>query len=201
MIKIGITGGIGSGKSTVCRLFSAKGIAVYDSDSEAKRLMVSDADLRQKIQEHFGEEVYDKGELNRQVLAQKIFGDEQARLLLNSLVHPVVRADFARWVKEQTSPYVILESAILFDAQLERILNHTLAVLAPESLRIERAAKRDGVESEKIRQRMAAQMSDDELAKRADTVMVNIVEDDLQPEVDHLDKVFRHMAQTESVTN
>ena len=191
-MKIGITGGIGSGKSTVCRLFSQRGIAVYDSDREAKRLMTEDQSLKEAIKARFGEDTYTEGELNRAMLAQRVFGDEEALAALNALVHPAVMRDFEEWTARQESPYVVLESAILFSAHLEAMVDRTLAVLAPEPLRVARATKRDGCSEELIRERIKAQMSDDEIAQKADYVLVNIMESDLAPEVERLDQIFRH---------
>ena len=108
MMKVGITGGIGSGKSTVCRLFAQKGVAVYDSDAEAKRLMTSSEALRAGIVARFGAESYRGGELNRAWLADRVFRDDAARADLNALVHPAVMADFAAWAERQSGDYVIL---------------------------------------------------------------------------------------------
>ena len=118
-MKVGITGGIGSGKSTVCRLFAQRGIAVYDSDREAKRLMTENGALRAGITARFGSESYVDGVLNRRYLAGRVFSDAQALADLNALVHPAVRSDFAAWAERQAGPYVVLESAILFEAGLE----------------------------------------------------------------------------------
>ena len=116
MMKVGITGGIGSGKSTVCRLFARLGVAVYDSDAGAKRLMTEDAELRRRITDRFGAEAYADGTLNRTYLAGRVFSEAQALADLNAIVHPAVRADFAAWAERQEGDYVILESALLFDA-------------------------------------------------------------------------------------
>ena len=117
MYKIGVTGGIGSGKSTVCQLLKQWGAAVYDSDHRAKELMLSDSDLRTSIIEAFGAESYSEEGLNRPYLAKQVFGDEAKLQLLNSIVHPVVKADFHRWAELQRAPYVIFESAILLSAR------------------------------------------------------------------------------------
>lgn len=192
MIKIGVTGGIGSGKSTVCRLFAARGAALYDSDSEAKRLMNDDPDLRARIVGAFGAECYTGAGLNRAVLAQKVFGHPEQLLRLNAIVHPAVIADFRAWAGRQTGDYVVLESAILFSSGLDREVDRTVAVLAPEPLRIERTCRRDGVDEAAVRCRMAAQASDDLLRERADYCLVNIVESETAAAVDRLDKLFRH---------
>ncbi|WP_297409352.1 dephospho-CoA kinase [uncultured Alistipes sp.] len=192
MIKVGITGGIGSGKSTVCRLFAACGAAVYDTDREAKRLMNDDPDLRVRIIAAFGGECYTAEGLNRPRLAQEVFGHPERLRRLNAIVHPAVIADFRAWAGRQSGDYVVLESAILFSSGLDREVDRTVAVLAPESLRIGRTCRRDGVDEAAVRSRMAAQESDDFLRERADYCLVNIVEADTQAAVEQLDKLFRH---------
>lgn len=194
MFKVGITGGIGSGKSTVCRLFAERGAAVYDCDSAARRLMDEDAALRSRIAARFGEESYAGGTLNRPFLAARIFSDAAARAALEALVHPAVIADFERWAEMQEGPYVVLESAILFEAGLDRHVDRVVAVLAPAALRLERAARRDGADPEAIRRRMAAQTDDDTLCARADRTIVNIHEEELAADVAQLDCLFRHEA-------
>lgn len=196
MMKIGITGGIGSGKSTVCRLFARRGIPVYDSDTQAKRLMREDGALRVKIVARFGAEIYRNGELDRARLAERVFGDGQALADLNARVHPAVMSDFVRWSARQKAPYVVLESALLFDSGLEGLVDRTVAVLAPEPLRIERACRRDGSDQEAVRRRIAAQTDDDTLRTRADYVLVNILEEELEPAVAELDGIFRREAET-----
>ena len=163
MFKVGITGGIGSGKSTVCRLFAARGVAVYDCDAAAKRLMAEDEALKGAIVARFGEACYCDGMLNRSYLAEQIFGSDEAREALNGLVHPAVIADFERWAEEQAGEYVVLESAILFEAGLEKHLDCVVAILAPKPLRLERAMKRDDARREQIEARMATQLDDDTL--------------------------------------
>lgn len=190
MMKVGITGGIGSGKSTVCRLFAQRGIAVYDSDSEAKRLMAEEGPLRAAIAARFGAEAYAEGRLNRSYLAARVFTDPQALADLNALVHPAVMADFAAWAGRQSSPYVVLESAILFEAGLEHSVDRTVAVVAPLELRLERTCRRDCCDRESVLRRMAAQLDDDTLRDRADYCVVNIREEDLAPTVDELNRRF-----------
>ncbi len=194
MMKVGITGGIGSGKSTVCRLFAQRGIAVYDSDSEAKRLMSDDADLRSAVIARFGAETYPDGVLDRARLAACVFSDARALADLNALVHPVVMRDFEAWAERQEGPYVILESAILFEAGLQGSVDRSIAVLAPAELRIQRACRRDGCGEARIRERIAAQMTDDDLCRLADYTMVNILETALEPSVAYLDGLFRQQA-------
>ena len=192
MMKVGITGGIGSGKSTVCRLFAQKGIAVYDSDAAAKRLMQEDGALRRQLAGRFGEGTFRNGVLDRAYLAGIVFADPQALADLNALVHPVVMRDFDAWAARQEGSYVILESAILFEAGLEGCVDKTVAVLAPRELRIERTCRRDGCGADQVVRRIAAQLDDDALSARADYVGVNIFEEDLEPAVVKLDRIFSH---------
>ena len=192
MMKVGITGGIGSGKSTVCRLFAQKGIAVYDSDAAAKRLMQEDGALRRQLAGRFGEGTFRDGVLDRAYLAGIVFADPQALADLNALVHPVVMRDFDGWAARQEGSYVILESAILFEAGLEGCVDKTVAVLAPRELRIERTCRRDGCGADQVVRRIAAQLDDDALSARADYVVVNIFEEDLEPAVVKLDRIFSH---------
>lgn len=193
-MKVGITGGIGSGKSTVCRLFAQRGIATYDSDSEAKRLMSDDADLRSAVIARFGADTYPDGQLDRARLAACVFSDDRALADLNALVHPVVIRDFEAWAERQEGPYVILESAILFEAGLQGSVDRSIAVLAPVELRIQRACRRDGCDEARIRERIAAQTADDDLCRLADYTMVNILETDLEPSVAYFDGLFRQQA-------
>ena len=166
MMKVGITGGIGSGKSTVCRLFARLGVAVYDSDAGAKRLMTEDAELRRRITDRFGAEAYADGTLNRTYLAGRVFSEAQALADLNAIVHPAVRADFAAWAEQQEGDYVILE----------------------------RARRRDGRTPGEVRLRIAAQTDDDTLSAKADYTLVNILESDLEPAVAELHRIFSHEA-------
>ena len=192
MMKVGITGGIGSGKSTVCRLFAQKGIAVYDSDAAAKRLMQEDGVLRRQLAGRFGEGTFRNGVLDRAYLAGIVFADPQALADLNALVHPVVMRDFDAWAARQEGSYDILESAILFEAGLEGCVDKTVAVLAPRELRIERTCRRDGCGADQVVRRIAAQLDDDALSARADYVVVNIFEEDLEPAVVKLDRIFSY---------
>ena len=183
MMKVGVTGGIGSGKSTVCRLFAQKGIAVYDSDAAAKRLMQEDGALRRQLAGRFGEGTFRDGQLDRAYLAGIVFADPQALADLNALVHPVVMRDFDAWAARQEGSYVILESAILFEAGLEGSVDKTVA---------ERTCRRDGCGADQVVRRIAAQLDDDALSARADYVVVNIFEEDLESAVVKLDRIFSH---------
>lgn len=196
MIRVGVTGGIGSGKSTVCRLLAERGVPVYDSDREAKRLMNEDAELRRALVAAFGEETFCDGVLNRRYLAETVFGDPRQLAALEALVHPCVRRDFARWAAsyEATEPYVVLECAILYESGMDAMVDRVVAVVAPEELRLMRVNARDGASAEEIRRRMAVQLSDDELCARADYTIVNINCEDLAADVAECDRRIRYEA-------
>ena len=193
MIKIAICGGIGSGKSTICEMFAERGAAVYDSDSRAKALMNESAELREALVAEFGEECYTDGALNRPYLAAKVFGSEEQLAKLNSIVHPAVKADFLRWAEEQEGDYCILETAILFESGFDAVVDCSVAVLAPMPLRVERAMQRDGATKEQIEARIKAQMSDDELMRKADFAIVNIHLEDVEKDVAELAYRFKMM--------
>jgi dephospho-CoA kinase len=176
-LQIGITGGIGSGKSLVCRIFNCLGIPVYDADSRAKSLMVSDHVLMEGIRKEFGSESYDTvGNLNRQYLARIVFPDPDKLQRLNTLVHPRVALDYENWVTgyEGTVPYVIKEAALLFESGSSAQLDKVIVVSAPEDVRMKRVKARDAHRDEKqIRDIMAKQWPEEEKLKRADYIIYN----------------------------
>ena len=195
MIRVGVTGGIGSGKSTVCGLFADMGVAIYDCDSEAKRLMTECEEVRNRIIEVFGAETYVDGTLNRAFLAEQVFGSAEQLAKLNAIVHPAVREDFKRWCSEhEDEVYVMMESAILFDAGFESEVDVVLAVVAPRELRVMRVCNRNGMTPEQVEERISCQMGDDELHARANYTMVNISLDYLQSDVEAMDKILRREA-------
>ena len=193
MIKVAICGGIGSGKSTVCRMFAERGVAHYDSDSRAKALMNESAELHEALVAEFGEGCYEGGVLNRAYLASKVFGSEEQLSKLNSIVHPAVKADFLRWAEEQEGDYCILETAILFESGFDALVDQKVAILAPQPLRVIRAMERDGATKEQIEARIKAQMSDDELMARCDFAIVNIHLEDVEKDVAELNYRFKMM--------
>ncbi len=186
MYKVGLTGGIGSGKSTVAELMRDRGIAVYDSDSRAKALMAGDEALRQALIAEFGAECYTVEGLNRPWLAERVFSNEAELARLNAIVHPAVMRDFATWAEAQEGNYVVLESAILLEAGLEGYVDVVVAVMAPQELRLERAMQRDGASREQIEERMRNQMSDEERTDRAKYAIVNIDLEELEEDVEQL---------------
>lgn len=173
MLKVAVTGGIGSGKSTVCRMFAVLGIPVFEADRVAKQCIVEDADLRNALRDRFGAAVMTESGLDRKALADIVFKDTAALSDLNALVHPVVRAAFARWAGEQAAPYVIMEAAILAETGGHAAFDHVVVVTAPEDMRSSRVMERDGVGEEAVRDRMRNQASEEERLRIADSVIVN----------------------------
>jgi dephospho-CoA kinase len=175
-LQIGITGGIGSGKSLVSKIFAVLGIPVYDADSHAKELMTTDGILVSGIKKEFGDLSYHtNGALNREYLAQHVFTNEEKLKVLNALVHPRVAVDYDRWSKEQQEvPYVLKEAALLFEAASHKALDKIIVVSAPLELRIKRVLKRDTHRSvEQIKAIVEKQMPEEEKLKRADYIVVN----------------------------
>ncbi|MCS6820278.1 MAG: dephospho-CoA kinase [Microscillaceae bacterium] len=193
MQQIGITGGIGSGKSLICKIFQTLGAPIYEADSRAKWLMVNYLPLKEQIIQHFGKEAYlPNGELNRNFLAKEVFNDSAKTQLINHLVHPCVGEDYQRWVRENSHfPYVLNEAALLFEAGRDKVLDKIITVFAPKALRIKRIQQRDKHRSlQEIEAIMDKQISEEEKIKRADFVIYN---DDVQPvlpQVLHLHHLF-----------
>ena len=184
MFRVGLTGGIGSGKTLISSIFEKLGVSVYNADSAARKLMNSDAGLKSGIVSLFGDQAYGKDGLNRQYLADSVFGDEEKLAGLNKIVHPAVRLDFVRWSALQIgSPYVIEEAAILFESGASQEMNFSVLVYAPEELRISRVMKRDGVGREAVQRRMGHQLSEEEKIKMADHVLFNDGKEMLLPQV------------------
>ena len=174
MLRLGITGGIGSGKSVVSKTLSVLGVPVYDCDSKAKWLQENDADVRQKIMNLLGDDVYEGQRLNRKKMAAMIFSDATLLSKVEGIVHPAVENDFNRWCMEQKKDIVALESAILYECGLDKkCIDKVCLVYAPTETRIERVARRDSANIEEIRRRMAKQASDDEKKLKADFVVNN----------------------------
>jgi dephospho-CoA kinase len=181
--RVGITGGMGSGKSTVAAVFASLGIPVYQADEAAKRLMNENIPLREQLIHHFGDSVYKDGHLNRGYLAETVFGNKEKLALLNSLVHPVTIQDGEAWMARQTSAYAIKEAAIIFETGTQRYLDYVIGVYAPVILRVHRSMKRDGLSREEIVARMDRQMDDDIKMKLCDAVIINDDQQALIPQV------------------
>lgn len=183
MFKVGLTGGIGSGKSTVARVFGVLGIPVFQADEESKRLLNEDPQVRDAVIGAFGEAMYAQGVLDRKAMAAVVFNDAGALGRLNAIAHPAVRAVFARWIDRQRSPYVFLEAALLVDTGWYRGLDHLVVVAAPEELRIARVAARDGSSRTEVLGRIRNQVSEDERLHAADSVIQNDGVEPLIPQV------------------
>ncbi len=176
VLQIGITGGIGSGKSLVARIFNCLGVPVYDADSHAKELMTTDGILISNIKKEFGELSFNTdGSLNRKYLGSTVFNDAEKLKKLNSLIHPRVARDYEQWVENRRGvPYVMKEAAILFETNSNTGLNKAIVVSAPETLRIQRVLQRDTHRTEEdIRAIMGKQMPEDEKLKRGDFIIRN----------------------------
>lgn len=183
MLRIGLTGGIGSGKSTIAKIFETLGVPVYYADHAAKRLMNENLELAAAIQRHFGPEAYTWGKLNREYLSQQVFNDAAKLNLLNSIVHPVTIQDAAVWMQQQQSPYVIKEAALLFESDAKEGLDFIIGVKAPKPLRIHRVMKRDGISKDAVIQRMSRQIDDNIKMKLCDFVIVNNEQQLVLPQV------------------
>lgn len=191
-MRVGLTGGIGSGKSTVGRALQELGIPVYDSDRRARELMEGEERLRAAITELLGPGAYKGTALNRPFIASRVFDDPAMLDALNALVHPVVRADFEAWAERQAAPYVVQEAAVLFENGGYRGLDRMILVTAPEDERIRRVMLRDGVSREAVRSRMRNQWEDAEKIPLADFVIRNT---DLQKTLREAGKVHRELLQ------
>jgi dephospho-CoA kinase len=173
MLKVGITGNIGSGKSTVARIFSQLGIPIYDADLRAKALMLKPF-LKQAIFDLIGHDSYtENGDLNRSFIAQKVFNNPALLSQLNAIVHPAVFSDFDEWILDQTGPYILKEAALLIESNSYKNLDLLIVVLADQSIRLERSMKRDGADEAGILARMNAQMPQEDKAKLAKFVIHN----------------------------
>lgn len=189
---VGLTGGIGSGKSVVSELLRIMGVPVYDSDLRSKKLCDTDEDLKKGIIDLFGPELYSNGLLNRSMLAERIFVDEIALKAVNQLIHPAVVRDFQVWSgKYNQCPFVVMESAILFEAGLEKLFEHVLCVTAPENLRIKRVCKRNGATSESVKERMNNQISEAERVERSDIFIIN---DDTQAVIPQIIRIVQSLS-------
>ncbi len=190
---LGITGGIGSGKSVVSRLFTMHDVPVYDADTEAKRLMNTHESLREQLCDLVGENVYPDGALDKVRFAQWMFADKEHVLAVNRIVHGTVAQDFAQWVTNQRQSgkrIVAIEAAILFESGFDSLVDLTILVDAPKSLRLERAMKRDRVSQDQIEARMSKQMDDDARREKVDKI---ILCDDKHPVIPQVSWLVREL--------
>ena len=196
VLKVGLTGGIGSGKTTVAKLFELLGVPVYYADTATKELYHTNQELITAVKQHFGEEVYTGNELNRGKLAALVFGDEAKLQLLNSLVHPLTIKDAEDWLARQTAPYVIKEAALLFEAGSVSGLDYVIGVQASKHLRIKRAMDRDGTTREAVLDRMQRQIDEDIKMRLCDFVIKNNEQELVIPQVLTLHDQLLRMAST-----
>jgi len=174
MLKVGLTGGIGSGKTVVAGIFRQLGAPVYDADTEARLLTENNSEIKAELEKKFGSDIFLKsGSLDRSKLSSLVFSNPEKLNLLNSIIHPIVKQHFISWLQEQNSPYIIKEAAILFESGSHRDLDRTIVVTAPEEIRIQRVMTRDNTTREKVKDIMKNQWSEEELIKRSDYIVTN----------------------------
>ncbi|MDB5280322.1 MAG: dephospho-CoA kinase [Ferruginibacter sp.] len=198
ILKVGITGGIGSGKSTVAKIFGLLGIPVLYADDAAKKLMNEDEHLKAKIIGAFGTDSYRNGTLNRPFIAEKVFNNPAQLTLLNSIVHPATIADADKWMQQQTAPYAIKEAALIFESGAEKWLDKVIGVFAPAPLRIQRVMQRDGITEQEVTARLNKQMNEDDKMRLCDYIINNDEQELLIPQVLKLDAILREEAGSKS---
>jgi dephospho-CoA kinase len=183
MLIVGLTGGIGSGKTTVAKVFESIGIPVYYADNEARRIMNEDEALITHLIALFGDEAYNNGILNRRYISSIVFKDKEKLNQLNAIVHPLAIADSDRWMLAQTTPYAIKEAALLFESDSYKQLNYIIGVSSPVELRIKRVMARDNISKQDVERRIGNQMSEEEKMKRCDFVILNDEKELIIPQV------------------
>lgn len=187
---VGLTGGIGSGKSKVVEFFKSKSIPCYQADLAGHRVLNNDPEVIRQVKAYFGSHIYTSNGLDRVRLGKKVFSDQAALSFLNSVVHPAVRADFKKYVAQQAAPFLINEVAILFENKGHLRCDKTILITAPESIRLQRVMARDGSSKEEVLQRMAKQLPDEEKIPLADYVVENI---DWKETEKQLEKIFEEL--------
>ena len=188
ILRVGLTGGIGSGKSTVAQIFEVLGIPVYYADIAAKKLMNKDAELGSAITNIFGKQAYSNNILDRKYISSIVFADQDKLQQLNALVHPVTKKDSEAWMQKQTSPYAIHEAALIFEAKVFDRLDLVIGVSSPIELRIKRAMERDKVSREEVLKRMDQQLDEEVKMSKCDFVLINDEQQLLIPQVLELHK-------------
>ncbi|GET28430.1 dephospho-CoA kinase [Prolixibacter sp. SD074] len=194
MKQIGITGGIGSGKSSICNAFQLLGAPVYEADAEAKKLQDENQEIKRGLIALFGPSIYfGNGKLNRKKLAGFIFSEKSSLNKVNQLVHPVVHAHYKHWLTVNSHvPYIIYEAAILFESGFYKDMDEVILVTAPEEMRIARVVNRDKLTPEEVKSRVRNQWPEDEKRKLADYIIENDNSSLVIPQVIELDKIFRN---------
>ncbi|MFM2392802.1 MAG: hypothetical protein RLZZ546_784 [Bacteroidota bacterium] len=174
MIKVGITGGIGSGKTFVCKIFESIGIPIFDADSRAKKIMSSDREVKQAVKQLLGADAYYRnGRLNRKYISAKVFGNKKLLGKLNGIIHPAVAKEGEMWFDSQKTKYAIKEAALLVESGSYKTLDYLIVVTAPKDIRVQRVMARDGIEKAQVLARIKNQMQDEEKIKFGNFIIVN----------------------------
>lgn len=195
MLKIGLTGGIGSGKSVICKIFSTLGVPVFHSDEVSRDLLDHDPETIRKVTRIFGKGIYTRGILDRKKLSKAVFTRKRDLDSLNAIIHPAVRKAFNRWLAGYNDcPYIIKESAIIFESGTDQDLDYVITVSATEALRISRVMERDGTSQEEVRQRIRNQLSDAERSRRSDETILNDEHQLVIPQVLELHKKYTQIS-------
>lgn len=191
MLRLGVTGGIGVGKSTVCQIFSCLGVPIYDADQRAKALYSENLKLQKELIQKYGTAIYKNGAINTELLGKIIFTDKQELQWLNALVHPLIFEDYEHWCQQnEDAIYTIKEAAIMFESDSDKNVDAVIGVFSPEALRMERVMARDGSVEEEIRSRMSKQMPQEDLLGRCQFYIHNDSENSLISQVMGLHKTF-----------
>ena len=190
MIRIGITGGIGAGKSFVCKRLSTMGFPIFDCDKEGKNLMNNDPIVRFRLTELLGQECYQDNTLNKAFVAQQIFSNPALKKEVEAIVHPAVAQQFAQWAEAQEAPLVFVESAILFESGFDQYIDKVVVVDADRDVRIQRTLERDGCSKEQAEKRISSQMNDAERRKKADYIIQNNPASDINSQLFELTKAL-----------
>lgn len=194
MLKVGLTGGIGSGKTTVAKIFQMLGIPVFDADSNAKQLMNTNALIKKELIAAFDKSIFNDDELDRKKLAAIVFNDEQKLKLLNSIVHPATIKASEEWVKQQQSKYVIKEAALLFESGSNKELDLVIGVIAPKEIRIERVIARDSTSKKEVELRISKQQEEEITKSLCDYLIINDDEHLVIPQVLALHEILLNNA-------
>jgi len=198
MLKIGLTGGIGSGKTTVARIFEVLGVPVYYADDAAKRLMNENDDLKNSVIKAFGADAYKDGKLNREYISAIVFNSKEKLQVLNSIIHPATINDALAWFKNQAAPYVVKEAALIFESGSQKELDFVIGVKSPFDLRVKRTMFRDHISLKEVQSRIDKQMDEEEKLRLCDYVIVNDEQQILIPQVLKLHEKILELAANRS---
>jgi dephospho-CoA kinase len=196
MLKVGITGGIGSGKSTVAKVFNTLGIPVYYADAQAKTLMQTNPQIKAALLQHFGAATFANNQLNRQYLSTQVFNNPEKLALLNSIVHPITIAHAAQWMAQQTTLYAIKEAALFFETGSHQHVDVMIGVYAPTALRIQRVMQRDACTRDEVQARIAKQLNENIKMRLCDYVITNDNQNAIVPQVIALHQLLLSKAAT-----